>query len=328
MNEELKNELKAIGLTDDQIAAIETNLGVTSREDMVLVTADMVSGLGMKPIVVAKLLKHFVQPDAVPESVVTGEKPSETEVKSFAGQIGMDPNMLTAFMFASAGNAGGMDMDLSSFMPVGTIVTGYSPKRRDMSLMIMGQIERRLGAPIVVINADGSVNAPLTEKYILSLEEGFDVAEDNVFYDEDGTPYEIIKVGVDAQGIYDADPIDSTRALQQNGMGIGRINWHGVSLEVRQVVFFATRSGELTASDEAKLQWLRSNIKQGSNYLTLRGEFPKAIGMFNEAKRTGSLPTLRVTLGRTARRKETMPRRRILGADQRRIIGDPGDPDQ
>lgn len=327
MNDDLKKELTDLGLNDEQVAAIADNLGVVTREDMTLVTAEMVSGLAMKPVVVAKLLKHFAQSDAVPVATV-GDKPSKADVESYAKNIGMDSGMLMAFMFANAGSGAGLDMDLSSFMPLGPIVAGYSPKRRDMALMVMGQIERRLGTPIVIINSDGSVNSALTEKYILTLEEGFEAAEDGVFYDDSGAPYEVIRVGVDAQGIYDADPIDSTRALQQSGMGIGRINWHNVPLDVRQVVFFATRTGELSAGEESKLQWLRTNIKSETKRLDLRGEFPKAIGMFNEANRTGSLPTLRVTLGRAPRRKEVMPRRRTLGDNQRRIIGDPGDPDQ
>ncbi len=325
MNDELKQELKQLGLTDDQITAVENSLGVTVREDMAFVTAEMLKELGVKPVLAAKLLKHFAPADAAPVTAATGDKPSKADVEKYAGQLGMDSSMLMAFMFAGAGNGAGMDMDLSSFLPLGNIVSGYSPKRRDMSLMVMGQIERRLGTPIVIINSDGSVNSALTEKYILSLEEGFEPAEDGVYYDETGAPYEVVRVGVDAQGIYDADPIDSTRALQQNGMGIGRINWHNVPLDVRQVVFFATRSGELSAGDESKLQWLRTNIKAETKRLDLRGEFPKAIALFNDANRTGSLPTLRVTLGRSPRRKETMPRRRILGDNQRRVIGDPGD---
>ncbi len=332
MNDELKAELKSLGLTDEQITAIGENLGVVSREDMTFVTVEMLTELKLKPIAAAKVVRHFKTSD-VATTAPLGEKPSKADVESYAKNIGMDSGMLMAFMFANAGSGAGLEMDLSSFMPLGPIVAGYSPKRRDMSLMVMGQIERRLETPIVIINADGSVNAALTEKYILSLEEGFDPAEDAVFYDEDGSPYEVVRVGVDAQGIYDADPIDSTRALQQNGMGIGRINWHSVPLEVRQVAYFATRSGELSAGDESKLQWLRTNIKPETKRLDLRSEFPKAIGMFNEANRTGSLPTLRVTLGRGPRRKEVMPRRRLNSGPRdlsglKRIVGDPGDPDQ
>ena len=336
MNDELKTELKDLGLNDEQITAIGENLGVTLREDMQFVTLDMLTGQGLKPVVAAKVLKHFAQPEAVAGSTTGGDEfpegksPTPGDVNAYANNMGIDPNMLSMLMFANMGAGAGMDMDLSGMLPVPQIVGGYNPKLRNMPYMIMGQIERRLGAPVVVINADGSVNPDLTVKYIMSLEEGFDAATDNVFYDEGGAPYEIIGVGVDAQGIYDADPVNPTRALQKNGMGVGRINWHSVPLDVRQVVFYATtQTHELNSSDDAGLARLRDKIGPTTTRLNLRGDFPKAMAAYNEALRTGSLPTLRVQLSRSPRRREVMPRRQVRGDNQRRRIeGDPGDPDQ
>ena len=82
MNEEFKKELKDLGLTDEQVAAIETTLGVTSREDMLFVTSEMLTGLAVKPVVAAKLLKHFapvVEPAIAPEAAAsTNATPSKT----------------------------------------------------------------------------------------------------------------------------------------------------------------------------------------------------------------------------------------------------------
>jgi hypothetical protein len=239
--------------------------------------------------------------------------------------MGMDPTMLTMLLLGGMGAGSGMDVDLSSMVPVASIVGSYNPKIRNIPFMIMGQIERRLGTPIVVINADGSVNADLTVKYVMGLEEGFEPASDNIHYDESGAPFEVIRVGVDAQGIYDADPVDSTRALQKNGMGVGRINWHNVPLDVRQVVYFASsQTRELNVSDETALARLRDKIGPTTTRLALHGDFPKAMAVFNEAARTGSLPTLRVQLARPARRPEVMPRRRTVSP--RDVSGYPRDP--
>lgn len=312
MNEELKAELKALGLTDEQIAAIESNLGVTSRDDMKFVTAAHLGtadyGINAKPVITAKVLAHF----AVEEGEKV-EKPvaDANEVNKFAGAMGMDPTMLTTFLFANMSASSGMEFDLSSMMPIEQIAGSYSPKIKNVPYMIMGQIEKRLGTPIVVINADGSVNAALTREYIMSLEEGFEAAPDNVYYDTEGAPYEIIKVGVDAQSVYDADPLDPSRALNKNGMGVGRVNWHNVPLDVRQVVYFAANvTNEIRTGDEAQYKWLRTNINPKTTRLILRGEYPQALSSYNEAARTGALPTLRVQLSRGARRPEVMPRRR------------------
>ena len=93
-------------------------------------------------------------------------------------------------------------------------------------------------------------------------------------------------------------------------MGIGRVNWKNVSDEVRQTAYFAVKTGEVDSANDAHMTWLRDHIKPGANRLVFNGLAPKSIGQFNEARRTGSLPTLRVMLNRSPRRPEIMPRRR------------------
>jgi len=157
----------------------------------------------------------------------------------------------------------------------------------------------------------------LTVEYIEGLEEGREAAENNIYFDETGQPYEVIKVGVDAQSVYDADPLKPTKALQKNGMGTGRINWKGVPLEVRQVAFYAAnQTGEIDPANDAHLTWLRDHVKKDARRLVFHGQAPRAISEYNEAYRTGSLPMLRVMLSRGPRRKETMPRRRKAGLGQ------------
>ncbi len=235
------------------------------------------------------------------------EKPNEDDVKGFASHFGMDPMMLMMWMGGGA-NSG---MDISGMIPVRAMVDAYNPKKRDMILTVMGQVESRMGVPIIVIDGDGAINRALTVEYIEGLEEGREAAPDNIYFDDKSVPHEVIRVGVDAQSIYDADPLDPTKALQKNGMGTGRINWNKVSLEVRQVAFYAaTRTQEINPGNEAHLSWLRDHIKPDANRLVFHGQAPRAIAEFNEAARTGSLPTLRVMLSRSPRRPETGPRRR------------------
>jgi hypothetical protein len=231
----------------------------------------------------------------------------------------MDPSTLSMMMMAGmTGNAGMGGMDISGMIPIPQIVAGYNPKVRNMFLMVMGQVENRLGVPVVVINDDGSVNNDLTVEYIMGLEEGRDSAENNVYFDGEGNPHEVIKTGVDAQSIYDADPIDSTRALQKNEMGTGRVNWKGVGLEARQTAFYAIKTGEISSENDNDLSWLRDHIKPGVSRLVFAGKAPKAIAAFNEARRTGALPTLRVTLSTGPRKKEFMPRRSAKIAGEER----------
>ena len=319
MNEELKLKLKEeFGLDEEQITKLETE-GVKEPSDMALLSAEEIKKATGCGLVVAKKLTEEFAPKIILGNVSeheapvesTGDKPSETEIKDFAHQMGMDANTLTLFMLGGMGAGAGVDIDLSTMIPVEQVAGGYSPKIRNMPYLVMGQIARRLGTDIVVINDNGSVNAAETARYVMSLEEGFEPAEDGVYYGEDGTPYDIIAVGVDAQSVYDADPVFPGKALQKSGMGYGRINWNKIPLDVRQMVYLATTTSELKREDAAKLTWLRSTIKPGVTRTQLRTEFPLANTAYNEAARLGTLPTLRVQLSRQPRRPEVMPRRRV-----------------
>ncbi len=324
MDEPLKTRLMSdFTLTEEQVGKLGAE-GVTSEADLALLSAEQIKQASGSTLMAAiKIVKAFSLPvaAALPTSepvpaldaeIPEGAKPSQQQVNNFATSLGMDPGTLSMMMMAGmASNSGTGGMDISSMVPVPQIVAGYSPKVRNMFFMIMGTLEARLGAPIVVINSDGSVNQPLTVEYIMGLEEGREPADNNIYFDSTSVPHEVIKVGVDAQSIYDADPLDSTHALQKNGMGIGRVNWNGTSLEVRQVAYYATsRTKEIDPTNDAHLTWLRDHVRPTATRLIFHGQAPRAIGEFSEASRTGSLPTLRVMLTRGPRKTETMPRRR------------------
>jgi hypothetical protein len=324
MNSDLKVKLTELGLNDDQIGKLEAQ-GVIEPSDMASLSVEEISNItGLVLIPSKKVFEHFNPKAAAsttgnhaPDAVIPdGAQPSSAQVNSFANSLGIDAGMLTMFMMAGSSANAGVGMDISSMIPIAQIVAGYNPKVRSMFYMVMGQLEARLEAPIVIINEDGSVNKELTVEYIEGLEEGREVAENDVYFDKDGNPYQVIAVGVDAQSIYDADPLDSAHPLQKNGMGVGRINWNKVPLEVKQVAYYAVKTGEINPNDSAKMDMLRDKIKPGASRLIFSGMAPKAVSEFNEASRTGSLPTLRVMLSRAPRRKEVMPRRRALTGDK------------
>lgn len=337
MKKEVRKALEAQGLNTEQIDKLRDDYGVTAPEHLSFITADDLVAIGVAKIPARTIVAAFSAPEADSantsdsddsDEIPEGKNPTPNQVNGYANQLGIDPSTLTTFMmFNAVGGGMGMDMDISGMLPIGQIVAGYNPRRRDMSYMVMGQIERRLGSPIVVINSDGSINTDLTAEHIQSLEDGFEAPEDNVYFDADGATYEIISVGVDAQGIYDADPLKPTTNLGKNQMGTGRIRWNGVSLDVRQMVYFAVQTGELDPGDGASVARLRDKISSDVKRTDLAIEFPAANSRYNEAARSGALPTLRVQLNRT-RRKETMPRRRVRRDGGSRFGSDAGFPDE
>lgn len=321
--DQLVNRLTDLGIDAEMITKIKAELGAETVDDLASLTEADLVGLGMKPIPARKLIAAILPVTIKPtidldRELAEDEEPSKDDVTGFAGALGADPTALLLLMSGSGG-----DMDLSSMMPIGNLVNGYNPKRRDLYLTVMGQVERRLGVPIVVIDGDGQINRSLTTEYIEGLEEGREAAENNIYFDSTGQPHEVIRVGVDAQSVYDADPLDPTKALQKSGMGIGRVNWNGISLEARQVAYFAViKTGEIDPKNDAHQSWLRDHMKAGVNRLAFHGQAPRAIAEYNEAARTGSLPTLRVMLSRSPRRQEIMPRRRRTSPRDLTGIGD------
>ena len=302
-------KLKELGVDGEMIEKIK-EMGAETVEDLAGLQEKDLIDAGMPVLKARKLIAVFVPTKSVDidpnKELAENEELSSAQVTGFAGALGADP---TALMLLMSGQGG--DMDLSGMIPIVNLVNGYNPKRRDMFLMIMGQVENRLGVPIVVIDSDGAVNRSLTTEYIEGLEEGRDSAENNIYFNEEGVPHEVIPVGMDAQSIYDADPLMSDKALQKSGMGIGRVNWNGVPLEVRQVAYFAvTKTKEIDPDRDGHQNWLRNHMKPTATRLVFHGQAPQAISAFNEASRTGSLPTLRVVLSRNPRRQEIMPRRR------------------
>jgi hypothetical protein len=319
MNDEVKTALKGAGLNDEQIAKLE-NEGLTSIADLTTLTADEVKTITGCGLVTARRVKALVPAGAVADVVIPeGKNPTPNQVNDYASTLGLaNPSLLMALVLGNmGGGTGALDgLDLSDMVPIADVVRSYTPKKRNIPYIVLGSVERRLNTPIVVINADGSINGTLTEQYVMELEEGFPPAEDGVYFN-DGQPYQIIKVGQDAQSIYDADPLDITRALQKGGMGIGRINWHNVPLTIRQKVYLATETGELNAASEAKVQWLRDNVNAAMDANKLGKEFPRAITRYNDLERAGALPAMRAPMTNRTPRREPIapPRRRIAPRD-------------
>lgn len=262
-----------------------------------------------------------------------GKAPSPAQLNGYASEIGVDPgNFMTFMMMSQMGGLGGVDMDMSDWFPYETVASKYNPKKRNLHYIVMAQLEKRLGTPIVVINANGSVNAKETVAYIQSLEENDPPSTDGTWRGEDGEDYEIIKVGLDAQGVKDADPLDETRALQKYGIGIGKIDWSDAPLDVRLLCYYAAhKTGELDPNDKNQVGWLRDRIKPGVKRSDLSAQYTKANTMYNENSRMDSQKSLKVQSSSPVANRLNVPNRRVrtgpnrFGGSNSYDAGFPGD---
>lgn len=325
MNDLLKTRLTELGVTEEQLTAIDA-LGVNDVGDMNFVLDTDLVGVGLKPIVARKVVAAFKPVVAAPaaglnpleQEIPEGVHPSPSQVNAFAGQFGMDPSFVNTILVGNMmSGSTGMPLDFTSLIPIAQILPGYSPKKRDMAYIFMSQVEKQLvdrarGEGIIVINPDGSVNHTFTAKHIDNLDvQNFAYPEDGFYYDDDGNPYEIVQVGVDAQNYYDADPLDIEKPMAANMRGVGGVRYKGTTLDIRQVIYLAKVVGEINADNwESKVSWLRNNVTAATSRRDLALEFPRAVGKWQEMDRANSLPPLRVMNNRKPRREEVIPRRR------------------
>lgn len=301
-------------LTEDQASAVIAE-GISSEDDFQLITPEILAKHGVGAIAIQKLIRAIkpAEPASVGEEITS--EPTEKQINDFAHATGMDPNMLNMFMFSSMMGSGVEPiMDFTNMVPLPTILDGYNPKIKNMHYMFLGKIESSLGGgPIIVIDEDGKINKELTIRYVTELQEGREPADDDTYFGDDGTPHELIGVGVDAQSIYDIDPLgDAGRTLPETQVGKGNVPWKGIPLDVRQLVFFAAKhTNEVSLENRATMTFLRQIIKIGVTRHQVGREMPNALKMWNQANRDGSLPTLRASRTSTnPRRPSIMPNRR------------------
>lgn len=191
--------------------------------------------------------------------------------------------------------ADNQDMDLSDFLPIAQIVAGYNPKKRGLYTRLLDAIAKRHGdVSIVAINEDGSIAREATVAYIEDLETYFVALDEGEMFVYDGGGYELVRVGIDAQAIFDADPLSPDKPLRKE-KGTGRIDWNGVSPDVRQVIYYAANvTNEIDPNDTSQLRGLRSVIKKDVKVESLTDDYPLAVARFRMDKRAGDLPSLKV----------------------------------
>lgn len=258
-------------------------------------------------IAACKKERPFLQ-IAVPATPSTGDS-DDTTPEQFARQFGVDSGMLNMLLVGQL--AGNQDMDLSDFLPIAQIVAGYNPKKRGFYTRLLEAIANRHGGgPIVAINPDGSVNREATVAYIEDLEVYFEPLSDGEMFVYEGGSFELVPVGIDAQAVFDADPLAPDKPLRKE-KGTGRIDWAGVSLEVRQVIYYAANAtNEIDSNDTGHLRDLRKVIKKGVKVEDLTDDYPQAVARFRKDKRAGDLPSLKVMVTGGGRNAQNAPFRR------------------
>ncbi len=146
-----------------------------------------------------------------------------------------------------------------------------------------------------IVYSDGrtvDVNSTLT---LLNEIRGGYAGREN--YEVNGSIKKVYKIGELPDNFADENPIYHGRPLRPDGScdQLGR-SWAGVDLRVRQFIYLAINSGELTISHEVAHSIMDIAL-QPAAFNMLRSRYRRTAIIFDASEKVGKLPVLKIALG-------------------------------
>ncbi len=151
------------------------------------------------------------------------------------------------------------------------------------------------GAPFIVYDDNGTVNVAVSAKLLSELRKGF---PPRPHYSEGGKIRKLYCAGEQVDTTADENPIYRGRPLRPDGTcdQTGR-SWDGISQEVRQLVAVINQHGGITIDQAHTLMDLATTVPSEEAFTRLSNRHPGSRLAYDEAKKLGKLPILRVELG-------------------------------
>lgn len=287
---------KELGLNNDLIGKL-AELGAQTEADLALLQEGDLTQIGIPVLKARRILATFVETSAgTTTTPPAAQSEDEENPRAFFAGTG-DPMMQQMMMMLFAGNPNlppeFKDMLFGDLMPLEKVVRHYNPtKKSTVPYSVMMSLQTRYGGkPIVAIDEEGKISRDVTLYYLKEAEEFGPV--DGTTYRHEGKDYDLIHVGVDTQSSRDEDPLNPGNPLRKQ-MGYGQIDWTGISLEVRQAIYLAQQSFELNPRDPRTMRDLRKYITKDLKLEDVLRDYPEAAKLFRQAKRAGSLPTMKL----------------------------------
>lgn len=145
----------------------------------------------------------------------------------------------------------------------------------------------------LVFNADGSFNVEGTKALVAELIEFFPERE-NVLVGEELLP--VYRIGDRPARLVDENPFFQGEPLRPNGQSDNHVPWLELPLDVRQLVYLTSDSGETEDTNDSDAEHEMFDLCQGKKFTTIAKRFPKAAMLFQAKKETNTLPPLKVKL--------------------------------
>lgn len=183
------------------------------------------------------------------------------------------------------------------------LVQAYDPRDPDNPV---GTRLRTLskGLRFVVLSGDGSVHHEATAKLLAEVRDG---NGDRETFAIGNRPHRTYRVGERPQQRSDENPLYRGRALRPDGTcDQTNRSWEGISDEVRTLLWLAVHETHELAIRSVDDSHRVLDLVVGDDKAAekIRGRYQRASITYDELKAAGNLPTLKVSRGTTADRRE------------------------
>ena len=131
-----------------------------------------------------------------------------------------------------------------------------------------------------------------TIDYVTDLEQGFDV-EESIMVDSELV--RLYGVGEVPNNIVNEDPLFPGSPLKRDRSTVNRINWKGISQEVRQFMRLLVEEGEINPSHKSERRAIMELV--GMSLDELKETYPETYMAYREKKELDDLPKLRLPVG-------------------------------
>jgi len=197
----------------------------------------------------------------------------------------------------------GIRMKLEDVDP-SELLANYHPEQPNHPITVA--LKKRFGdSKVIVFKPDSTiVDIEATSNYIADLAQGYDAMET---VESDGALVRLYEVGKIPNQMIEEDPLFEGKPLKRGRSTVNRVNWSGVSLQIRQRCRIIVDRGELDENDRLHVQDLMRMVNSSDELIALKElkkAYPEADLAYRELAKKNELPKLTLTMESASGKKQ------------------------
>ncbi len=157
---------------------------------------------------------------------------------------------------------------------------------------LVAYLQQLYRGPVLAVNADGTINVEASASYISELADQGPLTAGALYPGENGTVFELKTLLDLSSKEFDQDPLDHSNTLRR-GVGKFGVNWTGVDLAVKQLIYYAVLTREVDTNSSMVVTMI--NMWRTMQFLQIAAMMPLAKKQFDGAKAANRLPTLKIS---------------------------------